>query len=98
MISGVRSVEPSLMMTHLTGCIVCASIARIVFSRFSSSFRAGVMRRHLGSVTIDLDPTDPAIYESWLCRLHNSFLGHGHCQALCFGLDRSCSLNRIQLA
>jgi len=39
----VPSVEPSLMMTHLSGSTVCATTDLIVFSMNFASSRAGVM-------------------------------------------------------
>ena len=41
-ISSVRSVEPSLTITHRTGLIVCETTDSMVRSRYASSLRAGV--------------------------------------------------------
>src|SRR6266576_1463325 len=55
--SSVPSVEPSLTITHLMGCTVCATTDFMVSSIKSTSFRAGVIRTYFNEAGILVDLT-----------------------------------------
>src|SRR5262245_42718595 len=68
-ISSVRSVDPSLTITHVIGSTVCCTTDCIVSSTYRSSLRAGVIKTYVGrdsfcspeccGVLCDADLLDP---------------------------------------